>query len=157
MVQEGLVAAPVRAPPGDDTKYLHVYTAGQLMPDFTFVHYDGDDQGKHVVNPTSPIALNELIRPGEGRVSIAACAELVIPPRTTLGKHFRCSPSTLPAQAKSSGTGGPTAHHPTSAAASRPSWPNVDPGCSRSGLNADRQAWSCVGSNSDVIRMRRRV
>jgi hypothetical protein len=69
---------------GDDTKYLHVYTAGQLMPNFTFVHYDGPHQGTHVVNPEQPITLNNLIRPGEGRIAIAACASLYIPEGLTL-------------------------------------------------------------------------
>jgi hypothetical protein len=68
---------------GDDTRYLHVYTAGQLIPNFTFIHLD-DVSGKHVVNPTKPITLNNLIRPYEGRISIAACATLYIPAGATL-------------------------------------------------------------------------
>jgi hypothetical protein len=80
---------------GDDTKYLHVYTAGQLMPNFTFLHYD-DEQGDHVVNPTSPITINELIRPGEGLIAIGACASLYIPAGVTLAQAFSLLPVRTP-------------------------------------------------------------
>jgi hypothetical protein len=84
---------------GDDTKYLHVYTPGQLMPDFTFVPFDGI-QGKHVLSPESPITLNNLINliragrvtgaddhgPGEGKIWIATCAQVFIPDGYTLGR-----------------------------------------------------------------------
>jgi hypothetical protein len=80
---------------GDDTKYLHVYTAGQLMPNFTFLHYD-DEQGEHVVNPTSPITINELIRPGEGLIAIGACASLYIPAGVTLAQAFSSLPVHTP-------------------------------------------------------------
>ena len=84
---------------GDDSKYLHVYTAGQLMPDFTFLHYEYT-QGKHVVSPDSPITLNNLISliragkvtgtddygPGEGKIWIGACEPIFIPDGYTLGE-----------------------------------------------------------------------
>jgi hypothetical protein len=81
---------------GDDTRYLRVYTAGQLMPNFTFVHYSSGSQGKHVVNPTTPITLNELIRVGEGRISVAACATLVIPAGSTLAQALSLVPVHAP-------------------------------------------------------------
>ncbi len=63
---------------GEDTKYLYTYTAGQLMPDFTFAHYPGPT-GTHGVHPTNPTTLNNLITPDEGQVWISACAEIEIP------------------------------------------------------------------------------
>jgi hypothetical protein len=84
----------------DDTKYLHVYTAGQLMPNFTFVHFDEPgQQGKHVVNPDSPITINNLVRPGEGLIAIGACASLYIPAGVTLAQAF----SSLPVRTPGSG------------------------------------------------------
>jgi len=83
---------------GADRRYLHVYTAGQLMPNFTFVHFDGE-QGEHVVNPDSPVTLNNLIRPGEGPIAIGACATLYIPAGATLEEAF----SSLPVRTPGSG------------------------------------------------------
>jgi hypothetical protein len=62
------------------------------MPDFTFAHFAGSDQGEHVVNPTNPITINDLIRPGEGRISIGACATLFIPAGATLTEAFSLVP-----------------------------------------------------------------
>jgi uncharacterized membrane protein len=80
---------------GDDTKYLHVYTAGQLMPNFTFMYFAAM-QGKHVVNVDGSTTLNDLIRPGEGRISIGACAQLVIPAGATLAQAFSLLPVHTP-------------------------------------------------------------
>jgi hypothetical protein len=60
------------------------------------LHYDGDDQGEHVVNPTSPITINELIRPGEGLIAIGACASLYIPAGVTLAQAFSLLPVRTP-------------------------------------------------------------
>ena len=88
---------------GDDTRYLHVYTAGQLMPNLTFIHFDGP-QGKHVVNPDKPITLDALIRPDEGRISIGTCEQLFIPAGATLEKALSVVPVHTP------GTGGAAAY-----------------------------------------------
>jgi len=90
---------------GADRRYLHVYTAGQLMPNFTFVHFDGE-QGEHVVNPDSPVTLNNLIRPGEGPIAIGAAPRFTSRPAQRWRKRFRRSPSARRAVVKSSGTGG---------------------------------------------------
>jgi hypothetical protein len=80
---------------GADTKYLHVYTAGQLMPNFTFIHYGGE-HGKHVVEVTNPTTLNELIRPDEGRISIAACASVYVPDNATVEQTLSSVPVHTP-------------------------------------------------------------
>jgi hypothetical protein len=89
---------------GGDTKYLHIYVAGQLMPNFTFIHYDYPDQGKYVTNVTDPTTLNNLIRPGEGRIAIAACAQLFIPAGVALTQAFSSLPIHTP------GTGQPVGY-----------------------------------------------
>ncbi len=63
---------------GKDKMYLHTYTAGQLMPDFTFLHFEGV-QGAHVVTVTTPTNLDGLVRPGEGAIWIAACKPSIAP------------------------------------------------------------------------------
>ena len=63
---------------GKDEMYLHTYTAGQLMPDFTFIHFEGP-QGAHVTTVATPTNLDGLIRPGEGAIWIAACATVFAP------------------------------------------------------------------------------
>src|SRR5580693_9071186 len=68
---------------GDDRKYLHVYTAGQLIPNFTFVHLD-DETGQHVVNPSAPTTLSALVKPHEGPVWLATCEELFLPQGETV-------------------------------------------------------------------------
>lgn len=88
---------------GDDARYLHVYTAGQLMPNFTFVHYDGGGQGKHVTNPENPITLNALIRPNEGRIAIAACATLYVPAGLSLSQALSSLPVHAPGTATTLG------------------------------------------------------
>jgi hypothetical protein len=80
-----------------------VYTAGQLMPNFTFIHYDGSRQGKHVTNPDNPTTLNNLIRPGEGRIAIAACAQLFIPGGATLAQSLSFLPVHAPGATQSIG------------------------------------------------------
>ncbi len=87
---------------GDDTRYLHVYTAGQLMPNFTFLHLDFEFN-RHVVNPTSPITLNNLIRPNEGKISIAACASLFIPAGASLTQALSSVPIHTPGTSGAAG------------------------------------------------------
>jgi hypothetical protein len=70
---------------GDDKKYLHVYKSGQLVPDFTFMHY-GDTPAKHVTTVTDPTTLNQLVTPDEGIIWISACAPIMIPEGGTLEK-----------------------------------------------------------------------
>ena len=67
---------------GKDKMYLHTYTAGQLMPDFTFVHFggaEGEVQGAHVVGVQTPTNLDGLVRPGEGAIWLASCANVYAP------------------------------------------------------------------------------
>ena len=67
---------------GDDKMYLQTYTAGQLMPDFTFVHFggaEGEVQGAHVTGVETPTNLDSLVRPGEGAIWLAACANVYAP------------------------------------------------------------------------------
>jgi hypothetical protein len=67
---------------GKDKMYLHTYTAGQLIPDFTFVHYgghEGEVQGAHVTGVTTPANLDTLVRPGEGAIWLASCANVYAP------------------------------------------------------------------------------
>lgn len=83
---------------GDDRKYLHVYTAGQLIPNFTFVHFD-EETGKHVVNPAAPTTLSALVRPHEGPVWLAICEELFVPQGESAGQAL----SNLPIHTPGSG------------------------------------------------------
>jgi hypothetical protein len=80
---------------GNDMRYFHVYTAGQLMPSFTFLYFNGE-HGKHVVDPDEVSTLNALIRPDEGRISIAACATLFIPAGATLTQALSLVPVHAP-------------------------------------------------------------
>jgi hypothetical protein len=63
---------------GDDSKYLHTYPAGTLIPNFTFMPLEWGG-GKHVLRPNKPTTLNNLISPGEGSIWIAACASVYAP------------------------------------------------------------------------------
>jgi hypothetical protein len=63
---------------GADTKYLHVYKAGDLIPNFTFVHFD-DTTGLHVVNPSTPTTLNALLATHHGQIWISTCEDLFVP------------------------------------------------------------------------------
>lgn len=76
---------------GQDRKYLHVYKAGQLVPNFTFTHY-GDTPAKHVTTVTDPTTLNQLVRPDEGTIWISACAPIMIPEGGTLEKALAGMP-----------------------------------------------------------------
>jgi hypothetical protein len=52
------------------------------MPDFTFVHYggaEGEVQGAHVVGVQTPTNLDGLVRPGEGSIWLASCANVYAP------------------------------------------------------------------------------
>jgi hypothetical protein len=91
---------------GDDTKYLHVYTAGQLMPNFTFIHYDDEaTQGKHVFNTDKPITLAAVLRPHQGKVSIGTCEQLFIPAGASLAEAL----SSVPIHTVGTGGGGAVA------------------------------------------------
>jgi hypothetical protein len=87
---------------GDDTKYLHVYTAGQLMPNFTFLYFDGA-HGKHVVDLDEVHTLISLVQPNEGQISIAACAQLVIPAGATLTQALSVVPVRSPGSSEVTG------------------------------------------------------
>ncbi len=76
---------------GSDTKYLHVYRAGQLVPNFTFSHY-GDTPAKHVTTVTGVTTLNQLVTPNEGIIWISACAPIMIPDGGTLEKALSGMP-----------------------------------------------------------------
>jgi hypothetical protein len=76
---------------GADTKYLHVYTAGQLMPNFTFLYFDGA-HGKHVVDKDEVNTLISLVRPNEGKISISACSEHFLPAGVTLTQALSLVP-----------------------------------------------------------------
>ena len=64
------------------------------MPNFTFLYFPS--QGKHVVSPDNPTTINDFIRPGEGRISIRACANLFIPAGVTLAQAFSSLPVDTP-------------------------------------------------------------
>ena len=68
---------------GLDTKYMHVYKAGDLIPNFLFVHYEAIT-GAHVINPPTPTTLNALLKPNQGQVWISTCEELFVPKGETL-------------------------------------------------------------------------
>ncbi len=88
---------------GADTKYLHVYTAGQLIPNFTFIHYDGE-HGKHVETVDGATTLNALIRPNEGQISISACASLYMPDSATVAQTLSSVPIHTPGTAEAAET-----------------------------------------------------
>jgi hypothetical protein len=81
---------------GADGKYLHVYTVGQLIPNFTFAHYDDDVTGAHVINPSSPTTLNTLLKPNQGQVSIATCEDLFVPKGESLDQALSKLPLYTP-------------------------------------------------------------
>ncbi len=87
----------------DDLKYVHVYTAGQLIPNFTLAHLE-EQTGKHVVNPKSPTTLNALLQPNEGAVWIAACETLFLPQGETLGQALAKLPIHSPGAGQTDGT-----------------------------------------------------
>jgi hypothetical protein len=83
---------------GADLKYRHVYTAGQLVPNFTFVHFPGLT-GTHVFNPTTPTTLNELLGAHKGTIWISACADLLVPHRETISQALASVPLSTPGSA----------------------------------------------------------
>jgi hypothetical protein len=89
---------------GNDFKYEHVYTAGELMPNFTFVHLGSNEQGKHGINPTNPTTLANLIHSNQGTIDIAACAQLLIPTGATLAQALSKVPN------QTAGYGGDTGY-----------------------------------------------
>ncbi len=87
---------------GTDNMYMHTYTAGQLMPNFTFIHYGGADepQGAHVVSPANPTTLEAVVRPGEGAVWLGSCASVFAP----AGQSAAQALTDLPIHAPGTGT-----------------------------------------------------
>jgi hypothetical protein len=91
---------------GLDRKYMHTYTPGELMPNFTFVHLGdaGEPQGAHVVAVPSPTTLEAMIRPDEGAVWIGACADVFVPPGEDLAQGLRDLPIHVPGTGTVSGS-----------------------------------------------------
>ncbi len=88
---------------GLDRRYEHIYGPGQLMPNFTFVRFEGTT-GKHVINPSRPVTLDDLVRADEHRIWISACATVYLPAGETPAQAQHDIPVYNAPSTKASGT-----------------------------------------------------
>ncbi|MDO8733229.1 MAG: hypothetical protein Q7L55_11790 [Actinomycetota bacterium] len=93
-----------------DNRYKVTYKAGDLMPNFTFLPFDGAEGlfTKHVSGPTT---LNDQLRPNMGVVAISACASMYLPAGSTLEQSLAASPVYIPGSSQASAL--PENVHPT--------------------------------------------
>jgi hypothetical protein len=90
-----------------DREFQHTYTAGELMPNFTFLHFGGragEIQGAHVVGVTAPTNLASLVRANEGTIWVAACAAVYAPVGQTADQALANVPVYTPGSAAATGS-----------------------------------------------------
>lgn len=80
---------------GADTRYIHAYKAGQLIPNFTFTNYP-NTVATHVHAPTDPTTLSQFMPTSPQRIWISACAPIMIPTGKTFDKALTDLPVLAP-------------------------------------------------------------